>query len=219
MEYLHWKEIKIEDFSSENIEKLYNEGFVFTRIDKGIMHQTRSVRIDLNKFSPSSENKRVLKKVSEISLEKISLPISIEKYDWKIAKLAKDFYDTKFGEKIMSVQKIKEMLTDENKSNWNMLLNFSNIGFVICYLNKNILHYSYPFYDLNNSPKDMGLGMMNKAIESAKTLGLNYVYLGSLQRPNDTYKFQFSGIEWFDNETGKWSNDLEKAKTILKNKI
>ena len=59
----------------------------------------------------------------------------------------------------------------------------------------------------------MGLIMMTKAIADAQAAGLDYVYLGSLQRANDTYKLQFSGIEWFDGK--KWSNDTEKVKMVL----
>jgi hypothetical protein len=50
MKYLNWKEEKILDDSPESINRMYDNGFVFTRIDKGVMQQTRSVRIDLNRF-------------------------------------------------------------------------------------------------------------------------------------------------------------------------
>ena len=52
--YLTWAEKTITDFSDANINSLYNEGYVFTRIGKGVMQQTRSVRIDLSKFELSS---------------------------------------------------------------------------------------------------------------------------------------------------------------------
>ena len=117
----------------------------------------------------------------------------------------------------MSAQKIKEMLTDSDKSNFNTVLKYtetSPIGFSICYTNKDILHYSYPFYDLN-APKDTGLGMMTLAIQYAKEHGLKYIYLGSLQRPTDTYKLQFSGIEWFDGTS--WNTNIEEVKKLLNN--
>ena len=59
----------------------------------------------------------------------------------------------------------------------------------------------------------MGLIMITKAISEAQTLGLKYIYLGSLQRPGDIYKLQFSGIEWFDGKI--WKNDLEEVKSII----
>lgn len=187
---------------------MYDNGFVFTRIDKGIMHQTRSIRIDLEKFDLSSENRRILRKGEKVIIEEHSIPYSA--YSWEIGKTAKDFYDEKAGG-AFSVNKIKEIMTTDH--NFNSLLAFSGLGYAICYKNNSMLHYCYPFYDLKNSSKDMGLIMMTKALAEAQTLGLRYVYLGSLQRPSDTYKLQFSGIEWFDGE--KWSSDLEKVKEIL----
>jgi arginine-tRNA-protein transferase len=216
MNYLHWQEKTVTDLSEKNISALYNDGFVFTRIGKGVMHQTRSVRIDLSKFEPSSENRRILKKVENLTLSVAKVPYT--DYAFGIGKLGKDFYEKKFGGGVMSASKIKEILTDTDRSNFNSLLVFSDthgpIGYAICYLNDEVMHYSYPFYDLDKSPKDMGLGMMTKAIVYAKEKGLKYIYLGSLQRPTDTYKLQFSGLEWFDGE--KWSTDTETVREILK---
>jgi len=78
-------------------------------------------------------------------------------------KLAKDFYEQKFGPNIMSAAKIKEMLTDSAKSNFNSLLTYKHhmpkinlnlqSGYAICYMNNSLLHYSYPFYDLDTRRK------------------------------------------------------------------
>ena len=215
MEYLHWDEQTITDFSPENIAKMYGRGYVFTRKGKGVMQQTRSVRIDLKKFNLSSENRRILKKTEAISLNHKEMPLN--EYDFKLGKIAKDFYEDKFGPGIMSAQKVKEMLTSSSESNFNSLLTYSNeseeIGWTISYNNSDIIHYSYPFYDLNAASKDMGLGMMTKAIEWAKKNNLKFAYLGSLQRPSDTYKLQFVGLEWFDGK--EWKTDLDEVKKVL----
>ncbi len=222
MNYLSWNQHAITDFSPKAVNEMYEKGYVFTRLGRGVMQQTRSVRVDLSKFALSSENRRILKKVPNVSLQSTKVPIV--DYSYPLGKLAKDFYDTKFGPGIMSAQKIKEMLTDPSKSNFNCLLKFAPAdrstthGYTICYENESLLHYSYPFYDLKESSKDMGLGMMIRAIEWAKAEGKKFVYLGSLQRPSDTYKLQFEGLEWFDggpNGTGAWKTDFEEAKKIL----
>ncbi len=208
MEYLHWKEEIINDATTETISKMYDNGFVFTRINKGVMHQTRSIRINLDRFELSSENRRILRKGEDILLEKFSIPYS--SYKWEIGKMAKDFYDKKaLG--AFSANRIKELITTTD--NFNSLFSFSGLGYAICYENNSIIHYCYPFYDLEKSPKDMGLIMMTKVLEEARTLGLKYVYLGSLQRSGDVYKLQFSGIEWFDGKT--WKSDIGEVKKIL----
>jgi len=214
--YLSWNEKTITDFSDKNIDKLYQEGYVFTRIKKGVMNQTRSVRIDLSQFELSSENRRVLRKTENLNLEIKNLPL--ENYSWEIGKLAKDFYTQKFGDGTFSANKIKELLNDKEKSNFNKVFIYTSdnepLGYCISAETKTIIHYCYPFYDLEKSPKDMGLGMMTRAVLWASENNKKYIYLGSLQRPTDTYKLQFAGIEWFDGKN--WQTNLAELKTILK---
>jgi arginyl-tRNA--protein-N-Asp/Glu arginylyltransferase len=213
MDYLHWKEETVADLSPENVAKKYADGFVFTRLGRGVMHQTRSVRIDLAKFHLTSENRRILKKGVEIVFEKKTLPLS--DYSWTIGKTAKDFYDAKAEPGTFTANKIKELVSLPD--NFNTILSYSigpeKLGYAICYGTSDMLHYSYPFYDLEKSPKDMGLVMMIEAIKNANETGRAYVYLGSLQRPTDTYKLQFEGIEWFDGKS--WRTDTEEVKKIL----
>jgi arginyl-tRNA--protein-N-Asp/Glu arginylyltransferase len=217
MAYLCWQEKRIKDFNLDNIERLYDKGFVMTRKGKGIMHMTRSARIKLADFKPSSENRRILRKNDNLSLWEKDLPI--DSYDWRIGKMAKDFYTKKFGEKIMSANKIKEILTEPTKSNFNKLLEYRQsiyefpVGFAIVLETDNIIHYSYPFYNLELSLRDLGLGMMTMAVMRAKEKNKRFLYLGSLQRPSDIYKIQFEGFEWFDGK--KWDRNTSELKKIL----
>ena len=214
MKYLTWKEEKIADFSPENISAMYDRGFVFTRIGKGVMQETRSCRVNLEKFSLTSENRRILKKSAGISISHDILPLS--DYSWTIGKTAKDFYDKKAGPGAFTANKTRELLTKDG--NFNALITYANeksekIGYAIIYENDGIIHYSYPFYDLEKAQKDMGLMMMTMMLDGAKKYGKRFFYIGSLQRPTDTYKLQFEGLEWFDGKS--WQTDLEEVKKIL----
>jgi len=253
--YLKWQEKTINNFSDDNINQMYDAGFVFTRKGKGDMYQTRSVRIDLDKFELSSENRRILKKTEDLKLKVNSIPYS--DYSWEIGKLGKDFYEKKFGKGIFSANKIKELLTDENKSNFNKLFvychcepkrsnleeslisqnkkqifekeqrlprhletprNDNAIGYTICLETNDILHYSYPFYQLQITnyqlPPNTGLGMMLKAVILAKEDNKKHIYLGSASSTKSLYKFQFKGIEWFDGK--EWKNDINELKNLLR---
>ena len=236
-QYLTWDTKTISDFSDTNINSLYNQGYLFTREGKGAMYQTRSLRVNLSQFKLSSENRRVLRKTENITLTLEPLPYT--QYNWRIGKLGKDFYDTKFGGGIFSANKIKELLTGTEKNNFNELFIYSvgseKIGYAICLETNELLHYCYPFYQLlppggassgqslrtasGRSPTpysllpNIGLGMMLRAIVWSIEHGKKYVYLGSFQRPTDTYKLQFEGIEWWNVEV--WRNDLEELKSTL----
>ncbi len=228
MSYLSWNEQTISDFSDNTINHAYHNGYVFTRIKKGLMNQTRSLRIDLSKFNLSSENRRVLRKTDEIQFSLANLPY--DNYHWSIGKMAKDFYTEKFGDGTFSANKVRELLTSE-EGNFNRLfvyaVNEHNeignlkleigscvVGYCITLETNELIHYSYPFYDLSVNVSNFGMGMMLRAIIYAKEHSKKYIYLGSFQRPSDVYKLQFVGLEWFDGE--RWSGDVEKLRDIYK---
>ena len=219
-QYLAWQTINLKDFSAAAITEQYNMGFVLVRTRKGEMQQTRSVRIDLSKFTLSSENRRVLNKLPNLNVETIDLPIAVADYSWSIHKLGKDFYKNKFGSKIFSAGKIKQLLIDSNNSSFNLLLKYSEngqaLGYAIAYHNAEMLHYTYPFYDFQKYSNNYGMGMMLKAILWAKASSKKYIYLGSATEAADKYKLQFSGLSWFDGTL--WSDKLEKLKNLLESR-
>lgn len=220
MSYLNWDTKIIADLSPENIAKMYDAGYVFTRVDKGVMNKTRSFRVNLSVYEASSENRRILRKNEHLSMT--TMPLPYIEYSWEIGKLAKDFYDGLGAN--FSANKVKELLTEKDSTNFTTLLVFTDtrtqvaVGYAICYeggpIGNTFLHYSYPFYVQDPAEPSRGLGMMTMAIEWAKTSGKKYAYLGSLQRPSDTYKLQFHGSEWFDGKN--WRVDTEELKEILK---
>lgn len=234
MSYLIEDQQTIIDFSEANISAMYAKGYVFTRLGKGVMTQTRSLRIDLSKFELNSENRRILKKNEGLVVEFLSLPL--ENYTWEIHNLGKTFYSEKFGDMTMSASKIKEMFTDLEKSNMNNVFSFrvqgesasasasGIVGYCLCYSNSEMLHYAYPFYDLN-VPKEqnLGMGMMINALNFAKDSNKKYVYLGSVTDERSLYKLQFEGLEWFDTSTElsetngtRWNQDIQKLKDLVR---
>ncbi len=217
--YFKWETQTINDFSETKINNQYDNGYVFTRIDKGVMNQTRSIRINLNNFKLTSENRRVLNKTSTLNIQPIPLPLDIKTYDWSIQKLAKEYYETKFGKNTFSVNKIKEILTS-NTSNYNYIFKYTDInneliGYAIVYMNNEILHYAYPFYNLSKYQNNYGMSMMLHTIQYAKENNIKYIYLGSATKPQDRYKILFEGLEWYD--INRWEQDIDKLKDIINN--
>lgn len=216
MKYDKVNEMNISDFSNSNIEKMYEEGFKFTRLSKGNMQSTKNLRVNLKDFVLSSENRRILNKFQDLKIRFTSIPVV--NYTYEIGKLGKDFYDTKFGKGTFSANKIKEILKNE-VSNFNALGIFEIedkiVGYVIVFKTENILHYSYPFYLLEYDRTSLGLCMMTKVIELFKNENLKYVYIGGANSKKDIYKLQFKGLEWWDNNT--WNSDIEKLKDLIIN--
>lgn len=216
--YLTWGTKTLAHFDDHEINAFYDEGYLFTRLGKGILNKTRSLRVKLSNFEYSSENKRILKKIESLTVKNHEIPYS--DYHWQIAKMAKNFYDMKFGSKTFSANKTKELMTNEKTSNFNLLLEYckndgtETLGYAICRETNEFLHYAYPFNTLDTTLPNLGMGMMLRAIEWVLAKKKKYIYLGSAQRPADTYKLQFKGLEWYDGN--KWQKDQEALKAILK---
>jgi arginyl-tRNA--protein-N-Asp/Glu arginylyltransferase len=210
MSYFKTAELEVNLHELQKAAGHYDQGFLFGRIRPGYMYQTRSLRLKLSEFTPNSENRRILRKFKQ-NITAVTLPLKTEEYDWKIAKLGKDFYSQKFAEVQFSANKIKELLTTSNQ--FNLLLRFENVGYAICHLNNELLHYCYPFYNLELDRNNFGMYMMLQSIIWAQLHGLKYVYLGGATRPADKYKLQFQGLEWWDGEN--WSRDLTALKSLL----
>ncbi len=149
--------IKNEDLTQDQVSINYSLGNKFNRIAKGNFSKDNVVRINLSKFSISSENRRILNKFNQVEITIESIPL--EKYNWAIPKLYHDFYFNKFGKKIFSVNRVKDILN--GSLNFNSLLNFSFqgqiYGYCIIYINSELIHYSYPVYNLELINTNFGI--------------------------------------------------------------
>ncbi len=242
MEYLCWKTASVPEDPAA-VTAAYSRGFVFGRAEKNQMHQTRSVRIDLSIFEESSENRRILRKTEGIHRIATPLPLPEYHWSLgKLAKdfYSEKFGDgtfsaNKFKEIVTEKDKsnfttlfiysLDELAFEAEACGCHMSRLETDqydhdskearlaVGYAICYENDDILHYSYPFYDLHVPEKNMGMGMMVRAVAYAKATGKKYIYLGSAQRSTDTYKLQFKGMEWFDG--AQWHTDLDALKEAI----
>ena len=208
-------EEELIELDPSKIVELYNRGFVLTRKKLGLMQKIRSLRIDLKEFELSSENRRICRINEGVSLVVLDIPLK-DNYDWKIHAMGAKFYKERFGDNIMSANRIKSIVKDADCS-FNSIIKFSDkdvvVGYAICFIYGKIVHYAYPFYEPYYISKSLGIGMMTKSIEYFKDKGFDYIYLGSVYDRESLYKLQFKGGEWFDKD--HWVKDLNILKKML----
>ena len=197
----------------ESLDEIYNEGFLATRIEKNYFYLTRNLRVKLIDFSLTSENRRVLRKAQDLTMENSELKDL--SFNYEITKLGTDYFKAKFQKNIIATQKLKWLLSGEFFTN---LLTYKVkdeiIGYCITMETKELLHYAYPFYKPELINQNIGMAMMIKAIEHAKKQKKKYVYLGAVYTKYSLYKLQFKGIEWFDGEN--WNEDIDKLKEKIR---
>lgn len=203
---------KMED--DDSLDEVYGRGFLPSRKELNLFYLARSTRVDLSKFETSSENRRILRKVDYLDPEIINL----EEFDYHytIGKLGKDFYDNRGGGKF-SAYKVKWLFTSGACTHVirfiDKKLDSKVIGYCLVNRTESILHYAYPFYDLQYLEKNAGIGMMTKSILQAKEDGLKYCYLGTCYTKSSLYKTQFRGFEFFNG--GGWVKDIEELKELV----
>ncbi len=212
----------------DEIDEALKRGFVPTRKRDLYFQLARSSRVALEEFTPSSENRRILRKTEDISVRLAD--INEHPYHWTIGAFAKSFYTQKFGRAIMSAQKMKWIF---NSQTFNAVFVFSTpavdyepshgvpdyegekvLGLCPAVATDESIAYAYPFYDLSYQNKNTGLGMMLKAILHAREVGKKHIYLGTLYTPSSLYKTQFAGFEWFDGQD--WDKDIKKVKALVR---
>lgn len=198
---------------ADNKEKIYQNGFLPMRNRNNVYFLARSLRVDLNNFDLSSENRRILNKTKDIKSELI--PLSKFSYTPKIQKFCKDYCNEKLGQGLFSTGKIKEIFLNGVFNSVFVFTDLENneIGYVVCFIGETLLHYAYAFYDLEFLKLNLGARMMLEAVNWSKSNNKNYAYLGTCYEESALYKTEFSGIEFFNGF--RWSNNLAELKKLI----
>jgi hypothetical protein len=198
----------------EAVEKIYGNGFLPIRSLPNIYYLARGVRVNLSEFTPSSENRRILKRTESFTAE--AIPLKQFNYDSEVQKLCRDYAEKRLGKDVFPVPAIRSVFTGEV---YNQVFIFKDqkekpVGYAVCFTNDQLLQYAHAFYDLNYLSESLGARMMLEAVSWAKDKGCQYAYLGTCYDEGALYKTEFVGVEFF-NGFG-WSRKLAELKALLK---
>jgi arginyl-tRNA--protein-N-Asp/Glu arginylyltransferase len=195
---------------------LFNAGFLPSSRNLDRFYLCRQVRVELARFKPSSENRRVLRKGGGIKVELVPRA----KYDYtpERREFFKTYTDIKFGKDVMTYERLDSLFASPMISH---LLVFTDaekgveVGVATMYLEgKELAYYYYSFYDLNYYARNLGMFMMTSAAALFAGHGYGHLYLGTCYSPTALYKTQFAGAEFFNGF--RWSDDMEELKFIIK---
>lgn len=194
---------------------IFDAGFLPSSRYLDRFYLCRQVRVNLGKFKPSSENRRILRKGAGIEVKLVLR----DKFDYTPERRAffKTYADIKFGKDVMSFERLDALFAAPIISH---LLVFTDaetgkeIGVATLYLEgKALAFYYYAFYDLNYYARNLGMFMMTSAVALFAERGTKHLYLGSCYSDAALYKTQFAGAEFF---TGfRWSDNLKELKYLL----
>lgn len=198
----------------DDIEKIYDAGFLPIRNLPGVYYLSRSLRVNLPKFSPSSENRRILNKTASFEYE--FLPLDEFDYTPEVQKFCKEYMDKRFGKGQIRAAGIKSIF-EKGVYNyifvWRKAQGKKEVGYAVCFLSDNLLQYAHAFYNLDLLEKSLGARMILEAVTWAQKNGRKYAYLGTCYEKNALYKTEFKGVEFFNGFC--WSSNLEELKYLI----
>ena len=200
----------------ESPADIFNAGFLPSSRNLDRFYLCRQVRVDLKKFKPSSENRRIIRKGQGIEIELV--PREEYNYTDERRKFFKTYTDIKFGKDVMTFERLDGLFSSPIISHLLVFIDSATnreVGVVTLYLEgKALAFYYYAFYDLNYYARNLGMFMMTSAVELFADSGVKFLYLGTCYSQTALYKTQFAGAEFFNGF--RWSNDLDELKFIIK---
>jgi len=199
----------------DDVDKIYEMGFLPMRSKKDFYYLCRSVRVDLNRFQPSSENRRILRKTEDFQHELISL----EDFDYtpSVQKICKDWFEQKFGKGKISAAALRKIFTRGIFTHvfaWKK--DSQVIGYAVANSHEDLLHYAHVFLDPQFSKANLGARMMLEAVLWAKENDKKYIYLGTSYTRPSLYKTQYDGVEFFNGSF--WSDNIKELKYLIDRK-
>jgi arginyl-tRNA--protein-N-Asp/Glu arginylyltransferase len=202
--------------TGETPADLFNQGFLPASRDLDRFYLCRHVRIDLRKFQPSSENRRILRKGEGIRVTLI--PRQQFSYTPEKRQFYKAYADIKFGKDVMSFERLDSLFNSKIISHLLVFIDTrtdAEIGVATLYLqDKELAYYYYAFYDMDHSNRNLGMFMMTSAVSFFAEKGFRHLYLGTCYSRNALYKTQFAGAEFFNGF--RWVGNVEELKHILR---
>ena len=196
----------------ETPSMIFSKGFLPASLELDRFYMCRQIRIKLDEFERSSENRRILRKCEGIDFNLV--PRSEFYFTHERREFCKNYADIKFGKDVMTYERLDRLLDSKIISH---LLVFKDseidkeVGIVTFYVErKTLIYYYYAFYDLNYYDRNLGMYMMTAAVDWFAQQEYGHIYLGSCYSLNALYKTQFSGAEFFNGF--HWSKSLEELK-------
>lgn len=199
----------------EPLEDAYEAGFLPASSDPSVtdrFYMARSVRVPLASWTPSSENRRILKKfdgefVSHIRTREELLSSAA----FKSCFLG--YFSGKHGERVMSPERLDGILATHLPLRG---VEYEKDGALIAYAleieTPTFIHYWYSAYDLSYNDRSLGMWLLLDSVRRAKDAGCAYSYLGTAYGTKGRYKMNLSPLPFWDGSSWVQNDALLKER-------
>lgn len=204
----------------EELGEVYGRGFLpYTgdlTLKTQVFYMARSLRIETELFSDSSENRRVNRKASFLEIEPtIHALADFDTSSPDFLSLCHTYAEERFSGGAMPPGRLNYVLDGNLLTH---IIEFSSrtktYGYVFAVTGADFLHYWFSFFDARYlQSHSMGKWMMWRTICLARDEGLSRVYLGTCYGSKGLYKARdHKGVAFFDGTD--WNADFALLKAL-----
>lgn len=211
----------VKEHQSE-LPAIYARGFLpytgNTTIERDIFYLARSLRVELDDFSDSSENRRVNRKVEPLNIEiKVQSKSELDLENPDFLNFCMNYASERFSGNAMTQERLDYVLSRETGSHILTFYSEKQVyGYVFAAIEGDSLHYWFAFFDQQYLKSHaLGKWMMWRTIVWAKEQGLAHVYLGTCYGKHSLYKVRdHKSLTFFDGTD--WNSDMKRLKELCK---
>jgi len=202
-----------------DIPTIYEQGFLPYSNDlsltKEVFYMARSLRVDLARFTPSSENRRVGRKIEDLHIQLEVLDYDSFEKNAAFKDFCFDYASKRFSNPITR-ERLNYILSNKSiKKLFYFHIDNKPVGYVIAISHNKTLHYWFAFFSLDYTEYSIGKWMMFSVINWAKEHEYQAVYLGTCYGRKSLYKVRdFKGIAFWDGN--EWNQDVKLLKIKCK---
>jgi arginyl-tRNA--protein-N-Asp/Glu arginylyltransferase len=202
----------------DSAESAYEAGFLpYSANPKeyNLLYMARSVRVPIDKFSPSSENRRVFKKFDDTFVSRIVPRAELEQ-DKEFHQLFLDYFLARHGQKVMGAERLQGILKTELPLRGIRYETKEGelIAAVFEPTDGAVNHFWFPAYHPRYIGASLGMWLMLDGVRRAATEGRSHLYLGTAYGEKARYKLNIENIEFWDGT--KWVADDAELKARMK---
>lgn len=182
--------------------------------DRDLFYMSRSVRVPVSAFTPTSENRRIFRKFdgqfTEQTMSREELRASTHFRELFLA-----YFEGRHGTQVMPAERLDRILARDLPLR---AIAYAVEGVVIAYVLEvaegSFSHYWYSCYDLQYAGTSLGMWLMLDTVRRAEREERTHAYLGTAYGEKAKYKTNVPGLEYWDGNV--WQADTRQLETIMR---
>ncbi|MBK8500887.1 MAG: GNAT family N-acetyltransferase [Saprospiraceae bacterium] len=207
--------------SNDELTNIYQSGFLpysaSTALSYEVFYLARSLRVDLDRFDDTSENRRVNRKIESLNIQlEVIDKDKVVTTDEGFLPFCENYISSRIGE-AMTVARLEYILGLTSGTHiFRFTKDHEVVGYVLAVINSQIVHFWFSFFDLDlMKTHSLGKWMMWSVIRWAMDHEKKHVYLGTAYGEKALYKVRdHKGLSFYDGNG--WNQDMDLLKIWCK---